>query len=188
MFPIVPRGRALPPCVVLRAVFSPAELDRLEGAAANALEPAGIRGTEAEVRRSKVTWLNFESANVWAYQRIADIVAGINAEHYRFELTGIGEPIQLARYEADEHGHYDWHQDYGVAEVSRKLSMTVQLSEPHAYDGGDLVIKTASTNTEPGRERGLVVVFPAYQLHRITAVTRGVRHSLVAWISGPPFK
>ena len=189
MFPIVPRGRVLPPCVTLRDVFSATELDQLELGAASARDHGGVGGAgNTVVRRSKVTWLNFESANAWTYQRIADIVSGINAEHYRFELSGIGEPIQLARYDADDHGHYDWHQDYGVAEVSRKLSVTVQLSEPHDYDGGDLVLKTSSKHAEPGRERGLVVVFPAYQLHRVTPVIRGTRHSLVAWISGPPFR
>jgi predicted 2-oxoglutarate/Fe(II)-dependent dioxygenase YbiX len=170
-------------------VFSTQELDALERVAADATDAAGVGGDHPAARRSKVRWLGFDPKNAWAYQRLGEAVASINAEHYHFELTGIGEQIQLARYEADERGHYDWHQDYGVAEVSRKLSVTVQLADPNLYDGGDLQIMTNSrAATEPGRERGLVIVFPAYQLHRVTPVERGARHSLVAWVSGPPFR
>ena len=36
--------------------------------------------------------------------------------------------------------------------------------------------------------RGSIVVFPSYMWHRVTPITRGTRHSLVQWNSGPPFK
>lgn len=188
MFPIVPRTRPVPPCVTLPGIFASGELDHLEKMASSAREPGGVGGPDGAVRSSRVTWVNFEQANVWLYQRVAEAVAGVNAEHYRFDLTGIGEPIQLARYESGEKGHYDWHQDYGVTQVSRKLSVTVQLTDPESYDGGDLQIMTSSKVAQPGRERGLAIVFPAYQVHRVSTVERGARHSLVAWVSGPAFR
>jgi PKHD-type hydroxylase len=188
VFPLVPRTSPVPPCVTLPDVFSSQELDQLEIVASTARETGGTTGVDATVRRSKVTWASFDAANIWLYQRVAEVVGGINAEHYRFDLAGIGEPIQLARYEAEDGGHYDWHQDYGVAQISRKLSVTAQLTDPDGYEGGDLQIMTASKVAEPGRTRGLIIVFPAYQLHRVTPVKRGTRHSLVAWASGPAFK
>ena len=39
------------------------------------------------------------------------------------------------------------------------------------------------------RDLGGVIVFPSFVLHRVTPVTRGIRHSLNAWIHGElPFK
>jgi PKHD-type hydroxylase len=186
MFPFVPKATPVAPCVTMDHVFTAYELDRLEMVAADATE-TGDTGDKLPIRRSKVRWLDFDPANLWAYQRVAEVVSNINAQHYRFDIVGLGEPMQLARYEADDRGHYDWHQDYGGV-ISRKLSVTVQLTDPNVYDGGDLEVMATGKTLRPGRDRGMVIVFPAYQLHRITPVAEGVRHSLVAWVSGPAFR
>ena len=36
-------------------------------------------------------------------------------------------------------------------------------------------------------EKGDIVIFPSYVLHRVSPVTKGVRHSLVAWANGSAF-
>jgi PKHD-type hydroxylase len=82
---------------------------------------------------------------------------------------------------------YGWHQDYG-AKVSRKLSLTVQLTDPSEYEGGNLQIMTTGTPVNARKQRGLIVAFPSYVLHQVTPVTQGSRQSLVAWVSGPAFK
>jgi len=38
------------------------------------------------------------------------------------------------------------------------------------------------------QERGTAIIFPAYVMHRVRPITRGVRRSLVAWVSGPPYR
>ena len=38
------------------------------------------------------------------------------------------------------------------------------------------------------REKGTMIVFPSFCLHRITPVTRGVRKSMVAHLAGKPFR
>ena len=45
----------------------------------------------------------------------------------------------------------------------------------------------SKTDTAP-KERGTVIAFPSYQLHRVTPVTAGIRKSLVAWVLGPDFR
>ncbi|MFZ0485563.1 MAG: 2OG-Fe(II) oxygenase [Arenicellales bacterium] len=74
------------------------------------------------------------------------------------------------------------------------LPAVVNLSDPAEYDGGKLLFKdTYGKEVEDAhmlaaiRQRGSVVVFPAYTPHTVTPVTRGVRYSLVSWILGPPF-
>jgi PKHD-type hydroxylase len=188
MMPIVPEAVPAEAAAVFTTVFSASELDTLEKQAAQAREPGGTGGERDALRRSNVRWLNFEPANIWVYQRLASLVATANAKHFRFDLTGLGEAAQLARYEASNEGHYDWHQDFGTP-ISRKLSITVQLSDPSTYEGGDLqIFRVAGNEQSAPRERGTAIVFPAYQLHRVTPVTRGARHSLVAWVSGPAFR
>jgi PKHD-type hydroxylase len=82
---------------------------------------------------------------------------------------------------------YGWHQDFGGG-ISRKLSMAVQLSDPSEYDGGALQVMTSGEPQSIPKKRGMIAVFPSYILHQVTPVTRGSRQSLVAWVSGPPFK
>ena len=38
------------------------------------------------------------------------------------------------------------------------------------------------------RDRGTVVIFPSFVLHRVTRVTKGRRRSIVGWISGMPYR
>ena len=70
----------------------------------------------------------------------------------------------------------------------RKLSVSLLLSDPDDYDGGDLQFKFGEEEQTAERERGMMTLFLSWSLHRVTPVTRGTRYSLVAWTSGPPFK
>lgn len=86
-------------------------------------------------------------------------------------------------------GHYDWHLDRGGLGIApRKLSAVIQLSDPNEYEGGDLQLYVGSEPTNIKKQKGLVVVFPSFVLHRVTPVTGGTRRSLVAWLSGPKFR
>ena len=64
----------------------------------------------------------------------------------------------------------------------------LQLTCPSQYEGGNLEILTSGEAVKMPKERGLIVVFPAWTLHQVTPVTKGHRQSLVAWVSGPNFK
>ena len=75
--------------------------------------------------------------------------------------------------------------------LSRKLSMSVILSEPSSFEGGDLLINRTSLNMPVHtvkQEQGSVVLFPAFVQHKVTKVEKGERYSLVAWMEGNKFK
>jgi PKHD-type hydroxylase len=128
-------------------------------------------------------------------QQLLGLCAG-----YGFELHGLdpADPPAVMRYR--EGGHFDWHLDNaaGFAPVnSRKLSFTLQLSPPEAYEGGDLEIApwADSLGVHPdaarravARQQGQLIVFPSFLCHRVLPVTRGTRHALVGWLHGPPFR
>ncbi len=175
-------------------VFSEQELNWLQEQAIKADQRAQVGGnpnTEnlIKIRRSLISWLNFNKDIEWLFQKLSHVVSSINSQFYRFDLTGFGEAIQLTNYDQSENGMYGWHQDYGGRRSpSRKLSLVLQLTDPSNYEGGNLQINVGGDVINIRKQRGLVVVFPSYQLHQVTPVTQGSRQSLVAWISGPAFK
>ena len=85
-------------------------------------------------------------------------------------------------------GKYGKHVDCSYNTNIRKLSFTLQLSDPSDYDGGDLCLYFGEDAEVIKREQGYVALFPSYVLHEVTPVTRGTRYSLVSWITGKPFR
>jgi len=61
------------------------------------------------------------------------------------------------------------------------LSVTVFLSPPETYDGGELVIETEYGEQRIKLGAGDAVVYPSSSLHAVAPVTRGERLVAVAW-------
>ncbi len=70
----------------------------------------------------------------------------------------------------------------------RKLSLSLQLSDPARYQGCDLELSYGDGVQQAPRSRGTVIAFPSYVLHRVTPIASGTRKSLVIWASGPDFR
>lgn len=62
------------------------------------------------------------------------------------------------------------------------LSMTVFLSEPDEYDGGELTVETAFGAQAVKLGAGDIVLYPSSSLHHVTPVTRGERVSSFFWL------
>jgi PKHD-type hydroxylase len=143
-----------------------------------------------DVRISNTSWIDLQEDSVWLYDRICDIVCKLNYQYYKFDLSGFYEHMQFTIYEGNELGHYDWHLDNNLNSDSppRKLSFVLQLSDPNDYEGGDLQLMHSTNPVTVKKEKGLVVVFPSFTLHRVTPVTKGIRKTLVVWVTGPSFR
>jgi len=67
--------------------------------------------------------------------------------------------------------------------VRTDIAITVFLSEPRSYDGGELV-----THASGGMEHrfkldaGAAIAYPANTLHHVSPVTRGVRDAAIIWV------
>lgn len=144
-----------------------------------------------QARRTKTAWLYPEAELEIIWAKLNNVVNEVNRRFFHFDLSGFYEPIQLGIYTQEDSGHYAWHTDeiIKMATTPRKLSMSILLSNPNEFEGGDLQIKTATDEpiTLEGK-RGRAWFFPSYTLHRVTPVTKGVRRSLVLWVGGPPFR
>lgn len=62
------------------------------------------------------------------------------------------------------------------------LSLTLFLSDPTTYTGGELVIETPQGEEAIKLEAGALVVYPSSTLHRVEPVTQGIRLVAVSWI------
>ena len=151
----------------------------------------GIEGTyDPTIRSSKVKWLPKSAEFQGLYERIAQEIMIHNNQHFKFDLDCIREQIQYTEYHAEDKGQYDWHMDLGAGWASlRKLSVTINLSDPKDYDGGVLEFNLGGkTITQGSKAKGAITVFPSYLLHRVSPVTRGTRKSLVLWVGGNAFR
>lgn len=191
---LTPYAKRTEPFVWWENAFNDQELDWIQNEVIqSATQQAKVGGNPSEeqlnkIRRSKVSWMHNNQDTKWIFEKLAHIVSDLNAHYYGFDLTGFGEALQMTNYDQSEQGMYGWHQDYGSGNISRKMSIVLQLTDPSQYEGGNLQILTGGEPHTVRKQRGLITVFPSYQLHQVTPVTKGSRQTLVAWISGPPFK
>jgi PKHD-type hydroxylase len=119
----------------------------------------------------------------WITERLAQTVERVNAETWQLRISHM-EPLQLLRYLVG--GHYDWHTDLGARGVIslRKVSVTVLLSPPEDFEGGQLELQAGGKTMQPPLRQGSAVLFPSWQRHRVAPVTHGVRDALVLWVVG----
>jgi PKHD-type hydroxylase len=140
------------------------------------------------IRRSNIAWVRVRAETRWIFERITHAVNNINEEFFNFDLKYI-ENLQFTEYEASDTGFYTKHIDTMYKSVgTRKLSFSIQLSDPDDYKGGKLLLHTGADPIELPNFRGTCSFFPSWSLHEVTPVTEGVRHALVGWVIGPRFR
>ena len=142
---------------------------------------------KSNVRFSKICWLYSSDDLDWVYRRITDIVLNLNDRFFQFDLHGLNEGLQFTNYKAPSN-KYGKHIDRSLNMIIRKLSLSIQLTNPKEYEGGELILYEDEKGTEMKKEQGTLVLFPSYMLHEVKPVTKGERNSLVAWVTGKQFK
>jgi PKHD-type hydroxylase len=151
----------------------------------------GNNETDTTIRVSNVAWIDLREDSGWLYDRLAYVANQLNGQFFQYDLYGFNEHMQYTIYDGEKEGHYTWHvDDSGDSNqrAPRKLSMVIQLSDPSEYEGGELQLQIGPDITKVDKAKGLVAAFPSYTLHRATPVTKGIRKTLVVWITGPAFR
>jgi PKHD-type hydroxylase len=66
--------------------------------------------------------------------------------------------------------------------IRTDLSVTLFLSEPDEYDGGELIVEDYYGSHEVKLPAGHLVLYPATSLHTVTPITRGIRVASFFWL------
>jgi PKHD-type hydroxylase len=169
-------------------VFTPEECAALVREFTPRLEPALVESMNLAqstgIRKSSAVFIPPNGSTRWVFDRLGKAVREVNAEVYGFDVGQFREGFQFTRYEVGE--YYGPHFDIGPGKLTeRKLSLTVQLSAPEEYTGGELVIYPEFVAP---KDQGTMTVFPSFMCHNVCPVKTGVRYSLVSWLAGPPFR
>lgn len=154
------------------------------------LGPSSIR-TDNDWRRSSIRGIFKDSSWSWLFDEIDQLVKIANKQWFNVDYTYL-PAIQFATYDSKDLGCYKRHQDVFLAPLPthRKLSVTVQLSNPDTYEGGDLQFLDVGQHPNPKniRAQGTVCIFPSLIFHEVTPITSGIRHSLAGWYEGPRWR
>jgi len=161
------------------------------------------------IRNSKNVWIptsHWIGGFLWHYVQRA------NRENFVYDLTCIdGENLQYTQY--GEGQYYNWHIDAGIdttykpqfvassgqniaqdqinlnGEYVRKLSFSLQLSDPEDYSGGEVqFMDMAGKSYFAPKQRGTIIFFDSRTPHRVRKIKSGMRKSLVGWVVGPRWK
>lgn len=141
---------------------------------------------DLEVRDSKIAWV---SSNHWIAGFCYHYVLQANESNFGYDIKPFGDRyLQYTSYSEGE--HYNWHVDTIKKKDSiRKLSFSLQLSDPEDYSGGELqFIDEGDKLFFAPKDRGTIIIFDSRIKHRVMKVRSGCRKSLVGWVEGPKWK
>jgi len=167
-------------------LFTPEECAQIIELGNSRLVEAKTVGRIEGIRESRVAWL-YPNDVEFAYRRVTDATTSVNSQFFNFDLFGLAEGFQFTRYDAPT-GHYGMHIDKMVGGGVRKRSRTIQWSSPEDYECGEFLLQFGSEPYIIAKEKCKMILFPSYVLHEVRPITKGTRYSLVAWVSGKPFK
>ena len=172
------------PFIALSGVFTSDECDLISDIGSSLPMMDSVVGGEQSIysnhRQSKNSFMN-----------------PVNDKYFQYDLYGFSY-IQYTEYGSDL-DHYNWHMDLdpvkdvqiGNIATTRKLSLSVILTDQSDFEGGDFEIymnPDATAEHVVNQEKGSVIFFPSYAMHRVTPVSDGTRKSLVVWSCGWPFR
>jgi PKHD-type hydroxylase len=168
------------------AVLGPEELASIQSKlqSASFMDGASTAGWSArEVKR------NLQVApGAPEYEPIARIVREAfmrSGELQTALLPAMATPVLFNRYaQGMEYGpHVDTPVMGSMSNAIRSdIAITIFLSEPQSYEGGELTVLMNGISSQFKLEAGAAIAYPANTLHHVTPVTRGVRDAAIIWV------
>ena len=179
-------------------LFNDEEIDKIHHQATlldKNLAVIGINSKEelkldSSYRETFVSWFEADNSNNnWLFNKMFNAITLVNNNYFHLDITGM-ENIQYSVYPSPS-GKYKSHVDLNHNSVfTRKISWTVQLTDPSEYDGGDLLLYDNKLDSPSiaSKQKGTAIFFLSNIMHEVQPVISGERCSLVGWVSGPPFR
>jgi PKHD-type hydroxylase len=121
-------------------------------------------------------------------KNLDDLVLDALWRHSVLRMAAVPKRIQPPLFSCYSKGmRYGQHVDDALmtragASVRTDLALTLFLSEPDSYDGGQLLVQTPYGQVEVKLPMGHAILYPASTLHEVRPVTRGERWAAVTWL------
>ena len=123
-------------------------------------------------------------------RELGDFILAALAQSNTFMSAALPLKIFPPLFNCYQGGHsFGTHVDNAIRQVPgtpvkvrTDVSMTLFISEPEEYDGGELVIEDTYGAHKVKLAAGDMVLYPSTSLHRVTPVTRGRRLASFFWL------
>lgn len=124
-----------------------------------------------------------DNENLTGIQKIISAALGQSPLFNIAALPKNSQPFLISKYSTGK--YYGWHVDspiMGNPPIRTDLAMTIFLSDPATYEGGELVIQsdTGTVNFKPAK--GDAVLYPCQYLHCVNEIKSGERVAAVTWV------
>ena len=162
-------------------VLSVADIEAVRAGLANA---PFVDGKTTAGWSAKLVKSNLQAGPGPEVERLRALVETRLSEHPVFALATRPKTIIGPLFSRYQPGHaYGAHVDDALIGGARTdVSFTLFLADPESYDGGELIIDTASGEEAFKLPAGSLVTYPATTLHRVAPVTRGERLVAAGWV------
>lgn len=148
----------------------------------------GMDTDSYKTNNRNIAYIDWNKKTEWLYELLFPLSLQANDEIFNFDIDYVTDPLHYVIY-PENGGHLTWHTDISKFSMNRrKLAMTVQLSSPDDYSGGEFEIWNGEKFEEVPRQKGDIIVFPTFLMHRVKPVTKGKRKCLVFWTGVRPFR
>ena len=123
-------------------------------------------GVDPKKRITTISWIPFKEMSEM-YRDIEKTMLQANNNHFGFERMRLTEPGQFTHYLTG--GFYEWHMDNDVQGKHqppvRKISMTLLLSDPSTFEGGELEFMSKGKTAK--LKQGQAIFFASWLQHRV---------------------
>lgn len=140
-----------------------------------------------QATQRKQNWQLTVASSVGA--KLAPLVSAALEQHPLFVSAALPRHVLPPLFNCYEGGgHYGNHVDNAIQRDAQQqrartdVSVTVFLSAPEEYDGGELVVEDTYGTHDVKLPAGDAILYPSTSLHRVEPVTRGMRLAAVTWV------
>jgi PKHD-type hydroxylase len=174
----------------LPQLLKPEELNQIDALLESSLFIDGAKTASMAAKAVKNN-LQIDKNNTQTLPQLQSIILLALETSPLFQIATLPKniyPIVFSKYY--EGMTYGWHVDspqmrnpqMGNSAMRTDLAMTIFLSDPSTYEGGELLIQGSQGVTAYKPNKGDAVVYPCMYLHCVNPITKGERCAAVTWI------
>ncbi len=170
--------------IQIPALLKPEEMERIERLLPSVEFIDGKATASMAARDVKNNLQAAENNKVLA--QVQEIVNEALATSPLFNIAALPKKIHppiVSKYTTGK--YYGWHVDspvMGKPPMRTDLAMTIFISDPSTYEGGELILQTASGNVVFKPAKGDAVLYPCQYLHCVNEIRSGERVAVVTWV------